>query len=181
MKKFFRAVGYLMLLLVVVAIGLIAFAPRQYTLERTVTINAPHTTVFSHMSHFQQWPSWTAWAAMDPTQKISFTGTDGTPGSTYHWVGEEVGEGQMTNTAVTTNSMNYNLDFIKPFEAHNQGWVKAEPAGSGTKATMGMIMMSPRPWNAVGWMFKGSVGDDFEKSLNKLKAGVEQGSTATAL
>ena len=181
MKKILRVLGLLLLLLVVITLGLIAFAPQQYSLERSVTVNAPQTAVFTHMSHFKQWPAWTAWAEMDPTQKTTFTGTDGTPGSTYHWMGEEVGEGEMINTSVTANAMNYKLDFIKPFEAHNTGWVKAEPVGNGTKATMGMIMSSPRPFNAIGWLFKGSVGDDFEKSLNKLKAGVERGTITARL
>lgn len=181
MKKFLRALGILLLLLVVVTLGLIAFAPQQYTLERSVTVNAPQSAVFTHMSHFRQWPAWTAWAETDPTQKYSFTGTDGAPGSTYHWTGEEVGEGIMTNTAVAQGSMKYKLDFIKPFEAHNTGWVRAEPAGTGTKASMGMVMSSPRPFNAIGWLFKGSVGDDFEKSLNKLKTGVEQGTLTAGL
>ena len=181
MKKVLRALGILLLVLVV-AIGLlIAFAPQQYTLERSVTINAPQSSVFGPMTDFRTWPAWTAWGEMDPTQKYSFTGAPGTPGATYHWVGEEAGEGQMTSTAVTANTLNYKLDFIKPFESHNAGWVRAEDAGGATRATMGMEMNSPRPWNAMGWMFKGSVGDDFEKSLAKLKRQVESGQAPTAL
>lgn len=179
MKKVFRILGILLLVLVVAAGLLIAFAPQRYTLERSVTINAPQSAVFGPMAHFRQWPAWTAWAEMDATQKYDFAGTDGTPGSIYHWTGDEVGEGRMTATTVDAGAMRYNLDFIKPFEAHNTGWVRAVPEGSGTRATMGMTMNSPRPWNAVGWMFKGSVGDDFERSLTKLKEGVERGTLAS--
>ncbi len=111
----------------------------------------------------------------DATQKYDFAGTDGTRGSTYYWTGEEVGEGRMAATTVNADAMRYNLDFIKPFEAHNAGWVRAVPEGTGTRATMGMTMNSPRPWNAAGWMFKGPVGNGFERSLTKLREGVERG------
>jgi hypothetical protein len=182
MKKVLRALGILLLVLVV-AIGLlVAFAPQRYTLERSVTINAPQSAVFGPLTNFHQWPSWTAWGEMDPTQKYSFTGATGTPGATYAWTGEEAGAGKMTCTNLTASAMNYNLDFIEPFQSHNTGWVRAEEVGTGiTRATMGMEMSSPRPWNAIGWMFKGSVGDDFEKGLNKLKRQVESGQAPMAL
>lgn len=180
MKKALRVFGFLLLALIVVIGLLIAFAPQQYVLERSLTINASQGAVFAPMRNFHQWPAWTAWGEKDPTQKYTFTGEAGNTGATYHWAGEEVGEGRMTATNIDASTMRYNLDFIRPFESHNAVWVRATPEGSGTRATMGMTMNSPRPWNAMGWMFKGSVGDDFEKSLQKLKAGVEGGTLASA-
>jgi uncharacterized membrane protein len=182
MKKVLRALGILLLVLVV-AIGLlIAFAPQRYTMERSVTINAPHSAVFGPLTNFHQWPSWTAWGEMDATQKYTFTGTASAPGATYAWTGKEVGSGKMTCTDVTTNRMNYNLDFIEPFQSHNTGWVRAEAINATTtRASMGMEMNSPRPFNAIGWIFKGSVGDDFEKGLTKLKRQIENGQTPTVL
>ncbi len=180
MKTFFRIVGILLLLLVVTAGLLIAFAPTENTIQRSVTINASQPAVFDAMSHFRQWPSWTTWARKDPAQQTVFGGTDGQPGSTYAWVSKEVGEGRMTATAVTGTRMAYTLNFIQPFEAHNQGWVEAVPAGNGTTATMGMTARSPRPWNAMGWLFKGAIAADFEEGLQTLKANLESGRAAGA-
>jgi len=173
-KKFFRILGILLLIVVAAAGLLVAIAPQEYVVERSVTIKAPQTAVMARMTDFHTWPNWTAWGEMDPTQKHTFTGAPGTAGATYAWTGEEVGSGKMTSTAVTASAMNYNLDFIAPFESHNTGWVRTDAAADGSvRATMGMKMTSPRPWNALGWMMKGAVGDDFAKSLNKLKGQVE--------
>lgn len=138
--------GILPLVLVVIASLLIAFAPQHHTVERSVTINVPQNAVVSRLTDFHTWPDWTAWGEIDPTQKHTFTGTPGTTGATYAWTGEDVGAGKMTSTAITPTAMNYDLDFIEPFQSHNTGWVQAQEAGNGAvRATMDMDTNSPRP------------------------------------
>jgi hypothetical protein len=185
MRSFLRILGVLLLVVLVVAGGLIAFAPREAMIQRSLTINAPQQAVFEQMSKYSNWGAWTRWAEMDPNMKVEITGPDGAPGARYHWLSPEdsVGEGMMTTTDVANGVMKYKLDFIKPFEGHNTGLVQAEPTGAGqTKAVMELHMNMPRPFNAFAFLFgmKKVVGKDLDHSLAKLKSRMENSKLASS-
>ncbi len=54
LKKGFRVLDILLLVLVITGGLLIAFAPQRYTLERSVTVNAPQSAVLGPTAHFHQ-------------------------------------------------------------------------------------------------------------------------------
>src|SRR4051812_21427355 len=117
MKKFLR---FLVILVAVVAAAVLILAlvePTDVTVMRTTMIKAPKDVVFDQMVHFKNWTNWSPWYEMEPTMKMTYFGTDGQPGSGYHWVGgSKTGEGEMTNKGVTGTQMDYEMVFKKPRE-----------------------------------------------------------------
>jgi hypothetical protein len=109
----------------------------------------------------------------------TFGGAPATVGQTYAWTGNKnVGAGSMTVTELQPSSkVGLNLDFLKPFEAHNTATFMLTPQGDGTLVTW--TMQGPTPY-----MFKimhlfmnvdKMVGKDFEAGLAKMKAAAERG------
>ncbi len=170
MKKFFKILGILILILIIVFLILGLTQPKDITIVRTTTIKAPQQVVFNQISRFRNWPNWSPWLEVEPTTKMTYIGIDGQVGSSYKWLGDETGEGQMTNTGVTYKQMDYDLLFIKPWEGHAKGFIKAIDLKNGnTEVTWSMTMHSDFPMNALGFMTDRMVGKDFENGLELLK------------
>lgn len=170
MKKIFKFLGILLLLLIVVFLVLGLVSPKDITVQRSTVIKAPREAVYEQFVKFRNWPRWSPWVALEPTVKLTYTGTDGMPGSAYHWVGDETGEGEMTNTGIGDGTMNFGLQFIKPWAGKAAGDFKAEDAGNGsTKVTWTIHMHSSFPMNALNFMTDKMIGKDFEKGLSMMK------------
>lgn len=174
---------------VVLFVLVVAIQPSSYTVARTTTVNAPPAAVYGLVSDFQKWPTWSPWEELDPGMKKSFTGEAGAVGATYHWTSDkdDVGEGEMTITAVKANeSVDYKLEFIKPFAAVNETGFKLASHGSATDVTWTMV--GSKNFMLKGMMLfmdiEGFVAKDFDKGLAKLKTLAEAGpmtSTSAAM
>jgi hypothetical protein len=181
MKKFLR---FLVILIAVVIAGVLILAlvePTDATVTRTALINAPKNAVFGQIVNFKNWPNWSPWYQMEPTMKITYSGTDGQAGSGYHWVGgEKTGEGEMTNKAVTGTQMDYDLAFVKPHSGKAQGFIKADDTAGMTKVTWSVSMHCSFPMNAMlAFMnMDKMLGGDFENGLSNMKKYVESHPTA---
>jgi effector-binding domain-containing protein len=179
MKKVLRFIVILLLILIVGVVVLGLIAPKDVTVERSLTINAPTDAVFTQMGNFRNWEHWSPWYRADPTSKIVYSGEDGKAGSSYHWTGDpkKTGEGEMTATEINGTSMKYALHFLKPWEQKADGFIKAEDAGNGTtKASWGFSAHYPFPWNAmlVFMDMDKMLGKDFEAGLKNIKDYVEK-------
>ncbi|MBA3828449.1 MAG: SRPBCC family protein [Taibaiella sp.] len=181
MKKFFRFLGILVLILVLAVVVLGLVEPKDGNITRTTVINAPQSVVFDQIVYFKNWPHWSPWYQMEPTATITYQGTDGQPGSSYTWTGDKTGAGTMTNKDVmNNNTLKFDTHFTKPMENTCPGSMKAEDAGNGqTKVTWSFDYHSPFPWNAMHAFMNMDkmVGKDFEKGLANMKAYVETHNT----
>ena len=72
---------------------------------------------------------------------------------------------------VPARKLTIQLDFSKPFSAHNTVEYTLEPEGSGTKVTWKMFGPSPLVAKVMGLFFSmdSIVGKDFEAGLAKMK------------
>jgi hypothetical protein len=166
------------LLFVVVVVGLfaayVATRPTQWRITRSTTVAAPAEAVFGKVADFHGWDAWSPWAKLDPAMKTDYSGTPGTVGSSYHWVGnDKVGEGRMTITElVPGRKVGIKLEFIKPWPQTSLTEFGFVPEGAGTKVTWTMSGEN----DFVGKLFTvfmdmdKMVGPDFEKGLAALKA-----------
>lgn len=177
MKKFFLVLGSLIVLIIVVVLVAGMVSPTEMKVERNVVINGSKEIVYDQISKFHNWNNWIAWVKMDSTVKTDYAGEDGQPGSKYHWKGDAIGEGEITNTAVQGHEMKYSMVFID----HNtqaDGYIRAEDAGQGkTKAVWGFVSKVAFPMNgimAIMGMQK-SLENDFDRGLTTLKGLVENG------
>jgi effector-binding domain-containing protein len=177
--KFLKILGIIVLILIVVFVVLALIAPKKYTVERSVVIDAPRQMVFNHVRYWRNWQAWSPWAEMDPAMKATVEGKDGEVGSVYHWQGDPklTGKGEMTNTGLKENEeIDYHLHFLEPWESESDGYVRATEVENGTQVSWAMYGESPIPWNVL-MLFSSMdkmVGKDFEKGLGKLKTITEK-------
>jgi len=157
--------------------AVLAFAatrPDTYTVQREATIAAPAGRIFPYLDDFHRWATWSPWEKLDPEMKRTFSGAESGPGAVYAWVGnKKVGEGRMEILESEPPSrLRIQLDFLKPFEAHNTTEFTLEPAGGGTRVNWAMHGNKNFMFKLMGIFMNMDtmVGRDFERGLASLKA-----------
>ncbi|TDU32860.1 polyketide cyclase/dehydrase/lipid transport protein [Panacagrimonas perspica] len=167
----------IILVVIVVAIaGVLAYAatrPDTFRVERSISIKAPPEKIFPLIDDLQAWTTWSPYEKKDPAMQRTFGSITQGRGATYAWNGnKEVGQGSMEITESTASSrVAMNLNFIAPFEAHNQVEFTLIPAGDSTTVTWALFGPSPFISKLMGLVFDMDkmVGTDFEAGLASLK------------
>jgi len=178
--KFLKVLlGIIVVLVIVIIIGGL-FLPKNYSVSRSTTVNAPDSVVFKNIADFNQFYKWNPWAKMEPTAKTTFSGTPAQPGHVYAWTGKETGAGEMKILKVEPNKLvDIDLFFKEPFESHADTKFEIQPDGSGNKVTWTMSgdqnLISKWMCVFMGGMDK-MIGKDFENGLASLKEKSEKGS-----
>jgi polyketide cyclase/dehydrase/lipid transport protein len=176
MKKFSIFVGVLLAIVLAAVLIIGAIEPTDIKVSRSILIKAPKEAVFEQMVIFKNWTHWSPWYKMDSTMKMTYTGTDGQPGSGYSWVGSsKTGAGSMTNKGVTSTRMDFEVNFTEPRQGKAQGILSASDTAGMTRATWTFVMHIPYPLNAmcVFMNMDKMLGGDFESGLNNMKNYVE--------
>jgi uncharacterized protein YndB with AHSA1/START domain len=152
--------------------------PDTFGVQRSTTIKAPAEKVYALVNDLQQWKHWSPYETKDPAMKRSFSGPSAGPGAAYAWDGnKEVGQGSMKITGTTPPSLvSIQLDFVKPFEAHNRVDFRFAPKGDATEVTWAMNGPAPYLTKLMSTFFDMDkmIGKDFEAGLAKLKTVAEQ-------
>ncbi len=172
----------ILLLVIAVAIAAVliyaATKPDAFRIQRSLTIAAPPEKIFPHLNDYRAWQAWSPYEKKDPAMKRTFSGPATGPGATYEWDGDKnVGKGRIEITEVSPNAhIAFNLDMLKPFEAHNKGEFTLEPQGNTTVVTWAMYGRSPYLAKIMHVFFSMDrmVGGDFESGLASLKAIAEK-------
>jgi uncharacterized protein YndB with AHSA1/START domain len=170
MKKLGIALG--VLVAIVLILGLVA--PKDFSVEREVTIAQPKAVVFSYLKSLKNGAEWNPWAKKDPGIVHEYRGTDGTVGSVVAWSGnQEVGVGeQEIKNIVEGDRIDFELRFKKPWEGTNTAYLTTESAGDNqTKVRWGMAGKTSFPFNVVCLLMNlgKRVEKDFDEGLNNLK------------
>ena len=169
------------IVVVVLIAGVLLFAatkPDTFRVERSASIKAPPEKIFAILNDFKQWGAWSPWEKKDPAMKRNFGATTSGKGATYGWEGnKDVGTGSMTITESTPFSkLAINLDFLKPFEAHNVAEFTLTAQGDTTLVTW--AMHGPANYMTkiihVFMNMDKMVGPDFEAGLANLKVVAEK-------
>ncbi len=177
--KVLKIVGIIILILIVIIVILGLVAPKDYTVERSITIDAPKPLVFDQMQYWRNWHAWSPWAEKDSTMQVTIEGTDGEEGAIYKWEGEPkiTGKGELVNTGVKENEeITYQMHFIEPMESVSEGYNRVADTDSGTQVLWGMHGETPFPWNIMLLFMNMDkmLGADFERGLDMLKDISEQ-------
>jgi uncharacterized protein YndB with AHSA1/START domain len=170
-------------ILIVVAVAIAAVLiyaatrPDSFRVERSLQVNAPPEKVFALINSLSAWRSWSPWEKKDPAMQRSLTGPESGVGAAYGWKGNKnVGEGKMEIIeSVPASRIRIKLDFVTPFEAHNQVEFTLTPAGGGTRVVWAMSGPSPYISKLIGVFmnFDKMIGNDFEAGLANLKVAAE--------
>ncbi len=169
--------------IVVVALlaGVLIFAatkPDTFRVQRAIDIKAPPEKIFPFLNDLHNFGAWSPYEKKDPAMKRTFSGPASGKGAVYEWEGDKnVGKGRMEIAdAAPPSNVTINLDFVKPFEAHNIVVFTLAPKGDFTEVTW--AMHGPVPYVAkimhVFLDMDSMVGKDFEAGLANLKSVAEK-------
>ncbi|GAC1513882.1 MAG: K(+)-transporting ATPase subunit F [Gemmatimonadaceae bacterium] len=166
--------------IVAILVGILGFAatkPDTFRVERATLIKAPPDKLFALINDFHNWNRWSPWEKLDPAMTRTYGGLPAGKGATYAWEGNsKVGKGHMEITgSAPPSSVTIQLDFLKPFEAHNITLFTLTPTGDSTSVSwamsgpnlyMGKVM-------SVFVSMDSMIGRDFETGLANIKAVAE--------
>ena len=177
----FKIIAVIAVILVVAIAVVLIFAatkPDRFSVRREITVQAPAEKIFPLINDFHRWVDWSPYEHKDPALKRSYSGAESGKGAIYGWDGNKnVGSGRMEILeSATPSKIVIQLDFFKPFEAHNTAEFTMLPQGDGTHVTW--LMHGPAPFmNKVMQVFMNldkMIGKDFETGLANLKTLAEQ-------
>lgn len=175
MKKFFR---FLAILIVILAVGYLVLclaSGSETVVEKKITVNAPENVVWTAMSDYNHWDNWNPWKADDSTVTTTVTGPAGQVGQKSSWTSKKSGSGEMTISSVDGHKMTYDMHFIEPFESTAEGWVKTEKDGDKVIASWGFRSKSSFFARGLSAIMKPMLEKSFEKGIKLLKDYAESG------
>jgi hypothetical protein len=155
-----------------------ATKPDTFRLQRSTEIKASPDKIYPLIADFRRWTAWSPYEHRDPALRRTYSGAPGGKGAIYAWEGnKDVGAGRMEMTAATESSeIVLDLDFSRPFVAHNVVTFSLVPRNDTTTVTW--AMQGPVPFFAkvihVFINMDKMVGGDFDTGLANLKAVAER-------
>ena len=166
----------IVLAIIVLVAALLIYAatkPNTFRLQRSTIINAPPEKVFGFINDLHGWASWSPWERKDLAMKKTHSGSPQGKGAVLEWDGnKDVGTGRMEILeSVSPSKAVIQLDFLKPFEAHNRAEFILAPRDGSTQVTW--AMHGPQPYMlkimTLFCSMDKMVGKDFEDGLANLK------------
>ncbi len=178
--KWLKRVLIIIAALIAIILIVAAIAPKEYAVQREVTINKPSTEVFTYVKYLKNQDNFSVWATIDPGMKKAFKGEDGTVGFISSWesTNQDVGRGeQEIKKIVEGKRIDFELRFHEPFESTDQAYMSTESTGAGsTKVTWGFNGAMPYPMNLMllAMDMDGMLGDQLAQGLTNLKTILEK-------
>jgi hypothetical protein len=166
----------------VVVLALAASKPESFRVERSISIHAKPDKIFPYVNDLHQWSAWSPWEKLDPDMKRSFSGAQKGKGAVYEWDGNaKIGAGRMEVLESQPGvRILIQLDFLKPFKAHNMAEFTLKPDGQETQ--LSWAMSGPNNYFAklmqVFFSMDSMIGKEFEAGLSTLKADAEKGAAS---
>jgi len=111
--------------------------PAESTVERSILIQRPATTVFSLLDGFAHFEDWSPVLSWDPNARLGLSGPMRGPGARVNWQGSprQVGTGYLEITASRSAEQ---IDMFLNLAAQGRGYLTAsmEPDGAATMLTL---------------------------------------------
>ena len=160
--------------LIAAILGYAATRPNTFRHERTIHINASPSKIYPLITDFHNWAGWSPWEKLDPAMKKTYTGSATGKGAVYEWEGNnKVGAGRMEITdAHEPSKVVIDLNFLKPFKAHNTAEFTIDSKGDSADVTWAMYgntLFMMKVMSLFMDMEK-MIGKDFETGLAGMKA-----------
>jgi carbon monoxide dehydrogenase subunit G len=160
--------------------GLLGFAatrPDTFRVQRSASIKAPPQKISALIDDFHNWSAWSPWEKLDPALQRTYSGPARGKGAVYAWEGNrKVGQGRMEILETSPSRTTIQLDFLKPFEAHNTAEFTLEPGGDSTNVIWAMHGKNAFIAKLMGVFLNMDrlIGKDFESGLANLKVAAEK-------
>jgi uncharacterized protein YndB with AHSA1/START domain len=170
-----------LVIVVVIVVAIIVAAslrPADFTVQRSSVVAARPEKIYPLLADFREWPAWSPWEKLDPAMKRTLSGAAEATGAVYAWQGSrKVGAGRMEiREAAPPSKVVIQLDFLRPFEAHNVTEFTLAPRADATEVRWSMRGPSNFMMKLMGLFtdMDKMIGKDFETGLANLKAVAER-------
>ena len=177
--KILKGILFLIIGIVVLVLIVALFVKKEYAVEREISINKPKAEVFNYIKFLKNQDSYSVWAKRDPNMKKEYKGVDGTVGFISAWDSEnkEVGKGEQEIKKIAAGErIDFELRFIKPFEATDTAYMTTEPiVDNQTKVKWGFRGKMKYPMNLmlIAMNMDKMLGNDLQTGLVNLKKNLE--------
>ena len=177
--KILKRIGVAILVIILLFLVVAAFVKKDYAVQREIVINQPKQEVFDYIKMLKNQNNYSVWSKMDPDMKKSYRGTEGTVGFVSAWDSkkEDVGKGEQEIKKISEGKrLDFELRFIKPFEATEQSYMTTESVNeSSTKVKWGFDGHMAYPMNIMLLFMdmEAMIGKDLENGLKNLKKELE--------
>jgi len=170
-RLFFGLVVFIVLL-----IGVGFLLPKEWSVERKITIKAPPEQIHLYVSHLAKWQEWTDWTPeQDPTLQYTYEGPEEGVGATQRWTSERMGKGMLRIIrSDPSKGIGYELYFEEE-ALPTLGEITYQPNDEGTVVVWkDHGNLGNNPINRYfGIIIEYMLGKQFESGLAKLKQKVE--------
>lgn len=167
LKKLLVLVGVLITLFVATSF----FISKDYSVERTIVINAEPSEIYPYVVDLKEWSKWGVWFKRDPNMELEFSGPDRAIGMRSEWKSETEGNGEMEITQLEHNRRVLYRLYFPDFDMGSNGAVEIKPTSNGSIVTWrdeGTVDNNPIN-RYLALMMDGMIGPDFEMGLENLK------------
>ena len=178
--KTLKIIGLILVGIIVLALITGLFVNGNYAVVREVTINKPKAEVFNYIKYLKNQNKFSVWAKTDPSMKTEFRGEDATVGFVSAWDSEhpKVGKGEQKIVKIDVGErIDYEIHFIKPFEATNHAHMAFEsPSKITTTVKWGFQGKMKYPMNLMmlTMNMEKMIAPDLQNGLNNLKILLEK-------
>ena len=164
-----KITALILLALIVIVLGIGAFLPKDFRVERSIEMDASPEAVFDQVNSLKSWGAWSPWIARDPSIKNEYSGPEAGVGASVTWTSEKSGGGTQTITrSDRPTRIETTLDFGDMGQP-NADWT-FEPKGDGVRVIWGLSGNAAGPLGGYfAKMMDGWVGADYESGLARLK------------
>ena len=151
----------------------LAALPRTWSVERSITINAPEAKIVPYIVDLHRWQDWSPWTkSHDPLARFSFEGPPQGVGAKWLWLGPVMGRGHLEVTSAIPGYVSLS-EALDGERVNANATFTFQNQGGSTVVTWRDSGELP----AFGGVFVDSVettlGNHFDAGLKKLKTIVE--------
>lgn len=168
-----KILKYLLLLLLIVAVGLGIYAvmqPSEYDFTRTRVVEVPAEVVYDQVDDYKKRAAWDPWIEEDPTIVATYNEKTKGPGASYTWTSADM-DGKATRVeSVPHEALADELDFGSMGKA--TAYWKFVPKDGSTEVTWGMkaqdVPFMMKFFSAISGGYEAMMAPTFDRGLEKL-------------
>ena len=149
----------------------------SYTVERSITVNAPAPRVHGLVDDFHNWTSWSPWEDLDPALQRTYTGPDAESAPHYAWSGNrKAGAAAWRSPGPRPRGSPSRWSSSSRSSRPRRPTFSFTPDGDETVVTWTMTGEQKGLMSVFGRFMSMDkmIGPDFEKGLARLKAVAEE-------
>jgi len=180
MKKFLKISGTVLVVITAIILVPPIFMASSYTASSSIIIESNSYNVYPYFADLKNWEKWSPWKEKDPTTGYTYSENTYGAGSTMSWdsKNEELGTGKITTVQFKkVRHINYQLDFVKPFESKSGGEFIVEKLNEKqvkvTWTNKGKLAYPMSRWFNTFMNLSTMLEKDFAHGLDNLKKLVE--------